>query len=51
MVGQIFSCGAADLVQGVGGLIANLHTSDEARLDAEKKVKELVRNYELEMAD
>ena len=46
---SIFSSGANELVKGVGGVIDNLHTSDEERLAAEQKVKELVSNYEIEM--
>ena len=49
MLGQLFSGGAADLVKGVGGVIDNLHTSDEEKLAAEQKVKELIANYEVEM--
>ena len=46
---NIFSGGAADLVKGVGGVIDNLHTSKEEKLEAEWKIKELVANYEVEM--
>ena len=46
---NLFSGGAADLVKGVGGVIDNLHTSDEEKLAAEQKIKELVANYEIEM--
>ena len=46
---SIFSGGAADLVKGVGGVIDNLHTSDEEKLAAEQKIKELIANYEIEM--
>ena len=49
MLGGLFSGGAADLVKGVGGVIDNLHTSDEEKLAAEQKIKELVANYEIEM--
>ena len=49
MLGKLFSGGAADLVKGVGGVIDNLHTSDEERLQAEAKIKELIANYEIEM--
>jgi len=49
MLGKIFSGGAADLVKGVGGVIDNLHTSQEEKLEAERKIKELVANYEVEM--
>ena len=49
MLGQLFSGGAADLVKGVGGVIDNLHTSKEEKLEAERKIKELVANYQVEM--
>ena len=49
MLGKIFSGGAADLVKGVGGVIDNLHTSAEEKLEAERKIKELIANYEVEM--
>ena len=35
MLGKIFSGGAADLVKSVGGVIDNLHTSKEEKLEAE----------------
>ena len=46
---NIFSGGAADLVEGVGGVLDNLTTSKEEKLEAERKIKELVANYEVEM--
>ena len=46
---QIFSSGATELVKGVGGVIDNLHTSDEEKLAAEQKIKELIANYEVEI--
>ena len=49
MLGNLLSGGAADLVKGVGGVIDNLHTSEEEKLAAEQKIKELVANYEVEM--
>ena len=49
MLGKIFSSGATELVNGVGGVIDNLHTSEEEKLAAEQKIKELVANYEVEM--
>ena len=49
MLDKLFSGGAAELVKGVGGVIDNLHTSDEEKLAAEQKVKELIANYEIEM--
>ena len=49
ILGTIFSGGAKDLVEGVGGVIDNLHTSKEEKLEAEQKVKELIANYEVQM--
>ena len=49
MLNKLFSSGAADLVKGVGGVIDNLHTSAEEKLEAERKIKELIANYEIEM--
>ena len=49
MLGNLLSGGAADLVKNVGGVIDNLHTSKEEKLEAERKIKELVANYEIEM--
>ena len=46
ILGKIFSGGAKDLVEGVGGVIDNLHTSKEEKLEAERKVKELVSSYQ-----
>jgi hypothetical protein len=46
---KLFSGGAADLVKGVGGVIDNLHTSDEEKLAAENKIKELISDYETKM--
>ena len=49
MLGKLFSGGAAELVKGVGGVIDTLHTSKEEKLEAERKIKELIANYEVEM--
>ena len=49
MLGNLLSGGAAELVKGVGGVIDNLHTSEEEKLEAERKIKELMANYEVEM--
>jgi hypothetical protein len=46
---QIFSAGAGELVKSVGGVIDNLHTSKEEKLEAEQKIKELVASYEVQM--
>ena len=49
ILASIFSGGATELVKGVGGVIDNLHTSEEEKLEATQKIKELVSNYEVEM--
>jgi len=46
---KIFSAGASDLVSSIGGVVDNLTTSKEEKLEAERKIKELVSNYEVEM--
>ena len=46
---KIFSSGAGELVKNVGGVIDNLTTSKEEKLEAERKVKELIAQYEIEM--
>ena len=49
ILGKIFSTGATELVKGVGGVIDSLHTSDEEKLAAEQKIKELIASYEVQM--
>ena len=49
MLSKILSAGAGELVKNVGGVIDGLHTSDEEKLAAELKVKELVSQYETQM--
>ena len=49
VLGKIFSAGASDLVKNVGGIIDNLHTSKEEKLEAEKQIKEMIMSYEAEM--
>ena len=49
MLGKLFSGGAADLVKNVGGVIDNLHTSKEEKLEAERKIKEIIANHDIEM--
>ena len=46
---NLLSGGASKLVDSVGGVLDNLTTSKEEKLEAERKVKELVANYEVEM--
>ena len=49
MLGNLLSGGAAELIKGVGGVIDNLHTSKEEKLEAERKIKEIIANHEVEM--
>ena len=49
MLGKLFSGGAAELVKNVGGVLDNLTTSKEEKLEAERKIKEIIANYEVEM--
>jgi len=49
MLSKLLSGGAAKLVKSVGGVIDNLHTSKEEKLEAERKIKDLVMGYEAEM--
>ena len=46
---NLISGGASDLIKSVGGVVDNLTTSKEEKLEAERKVKELIANYEIEM--
>ena len=49
LISKIFSAGAGELVKNVGGVLDNLTTSKEEKLEAYRKIKELVSNYEVEM--
>jgi len=49
MLNKILSAGTADLVKSVGGVIDNLHTSKEEKLEAERKIKDMIMGYEAEM--
>ena len=49
ILSKVFSGGATELVEGVGGVLDNLITSKDEKLEAKRKIKELVANYEVEM--
>ena len=49
IISKIFSGGAKELVKGIGGVIDELHTSDDEKLAAELKIKELISKYEVDM--
>ena len=40
ILGMLTGGGAKDLVKGVGGVIDNLHTSEEEKLEDNQKIKE-----------
>tara|TARA_R100000231_G_scaffold102186_1_gene75965 strand:+ start:134 stop:535 length:402 start_codon:yes stop_codon:yes gene_type:complete len=46
---KIFSSAGSNLVESVGGVIDNLVTTDEEKLDAKRKLKELIMNHEAQM--
>ena len=48
-LGKIFSGGAGELVESVGGVIDNLHTSKAEKLEAKQKMQELVQNHQAKM--
>ena len=47
--GKLFSGGAGELVESVGGVIDNLHTSKAEKLEAKQKMQELVQNHQAKM--
>ena len=49
MLDKIFSGGATELVKSVGGVIDDLHTSKEEKLEAERKINDMIMGYEAEM--
>ena len=49
MLNKIFSAGAGELVKSVGGVIDNLTTSKEEKMEAERKIKDMIMGYEAEM--
>ena len=49
ILSKIFSSGATELVKGVGSVIDNLTTSKEEKLEAERKIQDLIANHEIEM--
>ena len=46
---KIFSSAGGDLVESVGGVLDNLTTSKEEKLEAKRKLKELILSHEAEM--
>jgi len=48
-LGKLFTGGAGELVESVGGVLDNLTTSKEEKLEAKRKMKELIANHEAAM--
>ena len=46
---KIFSGAGSELVDSVGGVLDSLTTTKEEKLEAKRKMKELLANYEMEM--
>ena len=44
ILNKLFSSGATELVKGVGGVLDNLITSKEEKLEAKRKLEELILN-------
>ena len=49
ILGKIFSGGASELVNSVGGVLDNLTTTKDEKLEAKRKLKELILGHEAEM--
>jgi len=49
ILSKVFSAGAGELINKVGGVIDSLHTSAEEKAAAEKQIKDMILGYEAEM--
>ena len=49
IITKIFSGGAGELVESVGGVLDNLTTSKDEKLEAKRKMKQLISDYETKM--
>jgi len=49
VLNKLFSGGASKLVESVGGVIDNLVTTDEEKLEAKRKLKEMILSHEAQM--
>ena len=49
ILNKIFSGGAKELVEGVGGVLDNLTTTKEEKLEVQHKIQKLVSDYETKM--
>ena len=49
VLNKLFSGGASKLVESVGGVLDNVITTKDEKLEAKKKLKELILSHEAEM--
>ena len=49
VLNKLFSGGASKLVESVGGVLDNVITTKDEKLEAKRKLKELIMNHEAEM--
>ena len=49
ILNKIFSGGAKELVEGVGGVLDNLTTTKAEKLEAKRKMQELIADHEAKM--
>ena len=49
MIKKLISAGAGELVKSVGGVLDNLTTSKEEKLEARRKIQDMVMGYEAEI--
>ena len=49
VLNKLFSGGASKLVESVGGVLDNVITSKDEKLEAKRKLKELILSHEAEM--
>jgi len=49
ILGTIFSSGAKELVESVGGIVDELHTSKEEKEELKHKFEDMIKSYEAKM--
>ena len=49
ILNKLLSTGATELIKSVGGVLDNLTTTEEEKLTAEEKIKDMILGYEGEM--
>tara|TARA_R110002020_G_scaffold134524_3_gene300278 strand:- start:2420 stop:2812 length:393 start_codon:yes stop_codon:yes gene_type:complete len=49
ILGKIFSSGATELVKGVGDVVDNLTTTEEERLEAKRKIEQMIGDFEVQI--